>query len=210
MKLRSFSISAAAVLLILTHTGCSLLSDFGAWLEPDSNQEFVRVDKLPKRITTIVVVNTDNMGNVDHGARLAMNDQLGNYLRRKGFSVVTTDKQVPRMIEYSRGSGTREEGAVKIGKFLNANAILMVSILELTLHQKPVSQYAASPYGGFRLENGFVGVFSVTTSVKIVETETSEVLWGGVFNDTSEGVTGAYAVLKAAEDVGRGLPVSAN
>ncbi|WP_411845704.1 hypothetical protein AAFN60_19000 [Roseibacillus persicicus] len=210
MKLRNFSIRIATALLVLTHTSCSLFSDFGSFFESEPQQDLVRLDKLPKRITTIVVVNTDNVGGVDRAARFTINAQLEKYLGKKGFTVVTMDKEVPQMIEYSRGSGTREEGAVKIGEFLNANAILMVSILELTLHQKPVSQYVMSPNGGFRLENGFIGVFSMTTSVKIVETETAEVLWADVFNDTSQGTTGAYAVLKAADLVGRSLPVSAN
>jgi len=210
MKSRGFLIKYAVLLLPLALTNCSMPSGSGEPYGSNHQQSIRQHDRLPKRITTLVVVYSDNDVGVNKAIKMAMNVQLEHHLQRNGFTVVTTDREVPQMIEYSRGSGTREEGAIEIGKFLNANAILMVSILDIVAHKEEAPQYIIPPYygGSPRLP---AETYSVMTSVKIVETETAQVLWAKVINKKQKrGETAADAIINAANLVGDHLPIAGN
>jgi hypothetical protein len=165
---------------------------------------------LPPGVERIAVVAVDKLDRLkQHGIDIAViEDQLIGDLTRRGFKAVERSALDKLLVEKGlQRSVLTEETAVDVGKWIEAQAILIVSVEQAIIHRKVTQLFT-----DFLKVNGEkVVTFTAETSLtgKIVDVNTTEVYWvedrkesNVVFNDKDLGETPRHA----ARELGACLP----
>lgn len=133
-----------SVLLSLAVVGCASLSGSGTH---DPDYDFTKIDR-------VAVVSVEGASAVN---REAVQNQIANMFNQalldKGFSPIERSQinKILKEQEFSRSDVTRAEGAVQIGRVLNADTVVIVNV----------------PRYGDKME----------MSARMVDVETAEIVW---------------------------------